>query len=344
MGFSENLGFWPQFNVSDEQIEVNPEIDHENPSKRSKISIDNQQMNHNNNNSSHRSSPPVNPTINQPNGRIFFKTRHCVKFRMGQCKNGENCNFAHGDDDLRQPPPNWQELVSGRADEWGNSNGNGNGNGNEGWEDDDDRIIHKMKLCKRYYNGEECPYGERCNFLHKDPPKFRDVAPPPPRFRDGPRESSAISIGTTGPPMVPRAPDSFEVNRGAGNLNVNGDASRGNARPVYWKTRICMKFETTGYCPFGNTCHFAHGQAELLLPGGRTTDSEPTVMNGTLHKQVPPPASDPNLVKIGNGFHINEISLSKKPLSKWNPTKKMNRIYGDWLDDLPLILPNEVNC
>ncbi|KAK9706134.1 hypothetical protein RND81_07G105900 [Saponaria officinalis] len=321
----DSLGFSPQFRVFDEQIDKNSQIDYDPPSKRAK------------NSDNHRSSPPVNPPVNQPNGRIFFKTRHCVKFRMGQCKNGENCNFAHGDDDLRQPPPNWQELVSGRIDE------RGSGNGNENWEDDDDddRIIHKMKLCKRYYNGEECPYGERCNFLHKDPPKFRDVVPPP-RFRDSSRESSAISIGTTGPP--PRVPDNFEVNRGAGNLNVNVDALRGNSRPVYWKTRMCTRFETTGFCPFGDTCHFAHGQAELLLPGGRPADSEPTVGNSTPLKQVPPPTSDPTLVKTGSGFHMTEIGLSKKPLSKWDPTKKMNRIYGDWLDDLPLVLPNEVNC
>ncbi|KAK8952750.1 Zinc finger CCCH domain-containing protein 56 [Platanthera guangdongensis] len=28
-----------------------------------------------------------------------------------------------------------------------------------------------------------------------------------------------------------------------------------------WKTRICNKWEMTGYCPFDTKCHFAHGAA-----------------------------------------------------------------------------------
>ena len=34
-----------------------------------------------------------------------------------------------------------------------------------------------------------------------------------------------------------------------------------NAKPSNWKTRICNKWELTGYCPFGSKCHFAHGVA-----------------------------------------------------------------------------------
>ncbi|KAK9697799.1 hypothetical protein RND81_08G062000 [Saponaria officinalis] len=334
----DSLGFWPQFPVSNEQSDVNSQFDYDPPSKRAKNSVENQPMNHHHhNNNSHR-SPPNNPPVNQPTGRIFFKTRLCVKFRMGQCRNGENCNFAHGDEDLRKPPPNWQDLVSGRTDDRGisNSSSNNNGNGYENWGEDDDRIIHKMKLCKKYYNGEECPYGERCNFLHKDPPKFRDAAPPP-RFRESSstRESSAISIGTTGPPVgAPRAPEPFEGNRNAVSSNASVDASRGNSRPVYWKTRRCMKFETTGFCPFGDTCHYAHGQAELLLPGGRPADSEPTLGSSAPLKAVPP-ATDPTPMKTENVFPTNE-GQSKKSLLKWNSTKKINRIYGDWIDDLDL--------
>lgn len=245
----DSMSYWHQFPVSNEQPEVNSEFDHDHPPlKRPKNSSDNQLSNLN-----HR-TPQMNPPINQPTGKIFFKTRLCAKFRMGQCRNGENCNFAHGEDDLRKPPPNWQELVGGRTEDRGNSGG-------ENWEDDD-RIIHKMKLCKKFYNGEECPYGERCNFLHKEPAKFRESSTP--RFRDNSRESSAISIGTTGPPMVQcRTPDQYDVQRMAANVNGGMDALRGNSRPVYWKTKLCTKFETTGQCPFGDNCHFAHGQAGI---------------------------------------------------------------------------------
>lgn len=168
---------------------------------------------------------------------IFFKTRMCAKFRFGSCRNGENCNFAHGVEDMRQPPPNWQELVGLRQEERSRSP--------ENW-DDDQKIIHKMKLCKKYYNGEECPYGERCSFLHEEPAKFR--------------ESSAINIGTNGSPKsyrdVPN--NNSETNKF---VNTGLNASRGNLRGTYWKTRLCIKFETTGHCPFGEDCHFAHGQS-----------------------------------------------------------------------------------
>ncbi|KAL2925904.1 Zinc finger CCCH domain-containing protein 39 [Bienertia sinuspersici] len=337
----DSMGYWHQYPVSNEQGEVNSEFgDHDHPPlKRCKSSSDNQPTNHGNR------TPQMNPPVNQPTGKIFFKTRLCAKFRMGQCRNGENCNFAHGEDDLRKPPPNWQELVGGRTEERGNS-------GNENWEDDD-RIIHKMKLCKKFYNGEECPYGERCNFLHKEPAKFREGSGSgsTARFRDNSRESSAISIGTTGPPMVqPRAPEQYDVQRIAPNVNGGGvsvgvggcmDALRGNSRPVYWKTKLCTKFETTGHCPFGDNCHFAHGQAELLLPGGRAAEGEPVLMSSAPLKPAAP-VNDPIPIKIDIGVPSSHEGQGKKCLFKWKGTKKINRIYGDWIDDMPLILPNEV--
>uniref|UniRef100_A0A803MQB7 C3H1-type domain-containing protein n=1 Tax=Chenopodium quinoa TaxID=63459 RepID=A0A803MQB7_CHEQI len=256
----DSMGFWPQFNGSNEQPEVNSEFDHDLPPlKRSKNSSDNLPSN-----LTHR-TPQMNPPVNQPTGKIFFKTRLCAKFRMGQCRNGENCNFAHGEDDLRKPPPNWQELVGGRTEDRGNG-------GSDNWEDDD-RIIHKMKLCKKFYNGEECPYGDRCNFLHKEPAKFREPAPV--RFRENSRESSAISI-------------------------------------------------------------------ELLLPGGRPADAEPVTMNSAPLKPVSAPLNDPTPTKIDLGTPSGHEGQGKKCIFKWKGTKKINRIYGDWIDDLPLNLPNQV--
>lgn len=328
----DSMGYWSQFPVSNEQPEpeVTSDYDHDHPPlKRCKNSSDNLPSNHN----THR-TPQMNPPVNQPTGKIFFKTRLCAKFRMGQCRNGENCNFAHGEDDLRKPPPNWQELVGGRTEDRGN-------NGSENWEDDD-RIIHKMKLCKKFYNGEECPYGDRCNFLHKEPSKIRD---PPVRFRENSRESSAISIGTTGPSMMhqSRAPDQYDVHRMAPpSANGGIDVLRGNSRPVFWKTKLCTKFETTGHCPFGDSCHFAHGQAELLLPGGRPADAEPAVMSSAPLKPVSAPVNDSIPVKIDVGVPSNQEGQGKKCFFKWKGNKKINRIYGDWIDDLPLNLPNQV--
>ena len=31
-----------------------------------------------------------------------------------------------------------------------------------------------------------------------------------------------------------------------------------------YKTELCKKFESTGFCPYGNKCQFAHGKEELI--------------------------------------------------------------------------------
>lgn len=236
MSFSDAFGGWSQYDQQSQFEQNQP------PFKKPRNSDEYQS------NSAHPQSgiQVPNAPVNKAPSNIFYKTRMCAKFRMGTCKNGENCNFAHGIEDLRQPPPNWQELVDSR-DEDHRSSSSGN------W-DDDRKIIHRMKLCKKFYNGEECPYGERCNFLHEDPRKYRDD------YKRS-RESSVISIGTTGMTPAPGVvPNLSEGNRPG---NIGQDAFRVNAKPVYWKTRLCTKWELTGQCPFGEKCHFAHGQAGM---------------------------------------------------------------------------------
>ncbi|RDX97428.1 Zinc finger CCCH domain-containing protein 39, partial [Mucuna pruriens] len=271
------------------------------------------------------------PAINKGTSHIFFKTRICAKFRVGACRNGENCNFAHGIEDMRQPPPNWQELVGLRNEERPPS-------GN--W-DDDQKIIHKMKLCKKYYNGEECPYGDKCSFLHEDPAKFRDDSG---RFR----ESTAISIGTIGSPKsFGDASNNVESNRA---VNFGLNVCRGNLKNSYWKTKLCIKFETTGLCPFGDDCHFAHGQAELHGSGGRTEAETGAILNSikatipTLHRATSVSSNDAPLSHRPSVAPANEEEQGKKNLLKWKGSKKINRIYGDWLDDLPLVqnMPSRV--
>lgn len=238
-------GFWPQFPMNNE--DQHSPFDQQSPHfKKARISEEGQ-SNSLPYPSMNTGLIPPNAPVNKGANNIFFKTRLCAKFKVGMCRNGENCNFAHGIDDMRQPPPNWQELV-GIREEDKSSSGN--------W-DDDHSIIHKMKLCKKFYNGEECPYGDRCNFLHEDPAKFRDDLG---RFR----ESSAISIGTTGPPAV----NGSNFNHSEDNnrpVNTGADAFRVSMKPAYWKTKLCNKWETTGLCPFGEKCHFAHGLAGRQL-------------------------------------------------------------------------------
>ncbi|XP_010250023.1 PREDICTED: zinc finger CCCH domain-containing protein 39-like [Nelumbo nucifera] len=312
------MGFWPQLLVDNEQPE--PATPMEFPPFKKPRSSDDVPSG-----SSSFSNPPPNPRMPPPNppankgiSRIFFKTRLCARFRAGTCPYGSNCNFAHGIEDIRKPPPNWQEIVAAHAHEEDRGAGN--------W-DEDQRIITKLKLCKKFYNGEECPYGDRCNFLHEDPSKFREDSG---RFR----ESSAISIGTIGSPGDNGA--GFDQQEGHSSSNSSLDVNRVNAKPVFWKTRICNKWETTGQCPFGDKCHFAHGQAELQKFGGQN-EAESGNAGGSLSKPLPNPIQDVSPTKTGMGTTSKQQQVqSKKCLLKWKGPEKINRIYADWIDDLPL--------
>ncbi|KAI3446513.1 hypothetical protein Pfo_003178 [Paulownia fortunei] len=302
-------GFWPPFWVGNEQqqqSDLMSQFDRPPPFKRPRTSE---------NPPNYAPFPPMNPRINPPNvpgggkgtSHIFYKTRMCAKFMEGTCRNGDHCTFAHGVEDLREPPPNWQDLIREKdrgsfiSSSWG----------------DDQRMIHRMKICKKYYNGEECPYGEKCNFLHERP------SPPMKKFKidmSEQRESSAISIGITGD--------------GRGSISDFD-------QKVFWKTKLCSKWEM-GQCPFGERCHYAHGHSELKFSG--TLDEAELVMNaGSVpRKSAPVSAFSTAPANLAVGAPLNGDEEDKKT-SKWKVTKKINRIYADWLDDLtpPYCSPSE---
>lgn len=169
-------------------------------------------------------------------GKMFYKTKLCCKFRAGTCPYITNCNFAHSIEELRKPPPNWQDIVAAHEEERGVSS--------EPREEfqipilgvtDDAQRSYKGRHCKKFYTEEGCPYGESCTFLHDEQSKAR--------------ESVVISLG----------PGSGGGGGGGYGNNANGST----LKPSNWKTRICNKWELTGYCPFGSKCHFAHGNAGI---------------------------------------------------------------------------------
>ncbi|KAI5416284.1 hypothetical protein KIW84_041364 [Lathyrus oleraceus] len=121
-------------------------------------------------------------------------------------------------------------------------------------------MMIRMKLCKKYYNGEECPYYNKCSFLHENPAKFRDD------FWKT-RESSTISIGTC---------NNLEGNR-VGTMPARG---------TYLNAKTCLKWMNTGSCPFGDNC-FAHGDAELQDPDG-SIEAEAAVAKANSTKAVIP--------------------------------------------------------
>lgn len=318
------VGFWPQIPLNDEDMDSHSQFDHGPRFKKPR--------NFGNNPANSTPFPPMNPRImnltnppiNRGTGHIFYKTRMCLKFLEGNCRNGEHCTFAHGPEDLREPPPNWQEIVGAREKDKGPGNWN-----------DDQRMVHKMKICKRFYNGEECPYGDKCNFLHEQ--KFKTEM-------GSPRESSAISIGTTGSMAGNRSvSDQFEVNTNK-HVNASSDDFRDYMKPTYWKTKLCIKWETTGQCPFGERCHFAHGLSELQAPGGHI-EAEAVNTLSIPTKPVLVPANDvvpPSRTVVC--APAKEDVKGKKCFPKWKGAKKIDRIYADWIDDLtpPLSLPNKV--
>ncbi|TQD69146.1 hypothetical protein C1H46_045321 [Malus baccata] len=77
--------------------------------------------------------------------------------------------------------------------------------------------------------------------------------------------------------------------------------------------------------------------SELQVPGGRTVEAE--FLNT-------PPFSIPQVVAAVNSSATAIAALPplneeggqrKKGMLKWKGSKKINRIYADWLDDVPLV-------
>ncbi|KAH7526082.1 hypothetical protein JRO89_XSUnG0060500 [Xanthoceras sorbifolium] len=214
------------------------------------------------NKKSRSGGPDVN-TKSKAIGKMFFKTKLCCKFRNGTCPYITNCNFAHSIEELRRPPPNWQEIVAAHEEEKAGSNEVPREEfqipslGSSSFVVETPRS-YKGRHCKKFYTEEGCPYGDSCTFLHDEQSKNR--------------ESVAISLGPGGyggggggggggGAVGGGAGVGGGGGGGAGGAAAGGGNNSGgsNVKPSNWKTRICNKWELTGYCPFGNKCHFAHG-------------------------------------------------------------------------------------
>ncbi|CAH9136840.1 unnamed protein product [Cuscuta epithymum] len=251
-------------------------------------------------NSQGSESHAIVPSRSKAIGKLFFKTKLCSKFRAGVCPYITNCSFAHGLEELRNPPPNWQERVTDH-------------------ETLEHRIptmsspesraefhrSHKGRHCKKFYTEEGCPFGDSCTFFHDE------------QLRS--RESVAISVTPTGGDF--------------GNSVNNPTAVY--QKPNNWKTRICKKWETTGYCPFGSKCHFAHGVAELHNIGRAQGEGEG---NGSASGINPGGGSSktPVDLKIASATYAlsSKTSERRRPIQKWKGPDKISNIYGDWIENM----------
>ncbi|KAL9236334.1 hypothetical protein vseg_011018 [Gypsophila vaccaria] len=252
-------------------------------------------------------------------GRMFYKTKLCCKFRSGTCPYVTNCNFAHGLDELRRPPENWQEIVAAHEEDHQQqqhqqlqiptiSTSDSRG---------ESQRSYKGRHCKKFYTQEGCPYGDSCTFLHDEQSRAR--------------ESVAISVT---PALAPPTATSTAV-----------ASSSSSLKPSNWKTRICNKWETTGSCPFGTKCHFAHGWPELhnfgggVMEGDGRESSETKTPGMAIKTDATPPAVSQEYHHVGGGITSQRPPMvikvvGRRPLPKWKGPDKISRIYGDWIGDI----------
>lgn len=263
-------------------------------------------------------------------GKMFFKTKLCCKYRAGTCPYITNCNFAHSIEELRRPPANWQEIVAAHEEEKAVSSEPREefqipSVGSSSFVVETPRSF-KGRHCKKFYTEEGCPYGDNCTFLHDEQSKNR--------------ESVAISLGPGG-------------YGGGGGGGAGGAPSGANSKPSNWKTRICNKWELTGYCPFGSKCHFAHGAAELHRYGGGLVETEARDSSSVPVENKPPSGVPPktpadtvvasvpsvphsDVYQFGVPSQRSSIVIQRpgqRAHQKWKGPDKISRIYGDWIDD-----------
>ncbi|KAI5068422.1 hypothetical protein GOP47_0016767 [Adiantum capillus-veneris] len=114
--------------------------------------------------SQYQTLPPVHgsfaPGSAKGTGALFYKTKLCTKFKIGACTFNERCHFAHGVEDLRKPPPLWETMAAAGSGTTGTPGGS--------------FMRPKTRPC-RYFAEGNCPYNERCNFLHgnEDPQRMQ---------------------------------------------------------------------------------------------------------------------------------------------------------------------------
>ncbi|KAF5815827.1 putative transcription factor C3H family [Helianthus annuus] len=94
----------------------------------------------------------------------------------------------------------------------------------------------------------------------------------------------------------------------------------------------------TGYCQFGSNCIFAHGEAELQRHGGgevhqraivQNLPARPTPSGPSAGHAVTAPAAD-----AGGSRQMSSATQGPIPSrNAWKVPKKINGIYGDWIND-----------
>ncbi|KAL5215829.1 hypothetical protein ABZP36_007230 [Zizania latifolia] len=128
-------------------------------------------------------------------------------------------------------------------------------------------LSSKSKPCTKFFSTVGCPFGEGCHFLHFVPGGYQAVA-------------KTLNLGNPAVSALTRAPMDH--------------AATGNSHPASsGKTRMCTKYNTPEGCKFGDKCHFAHGERELVKPTYMPHESAMAPMSGRFggRPEPPPPAA-----------------------------------------------------
>ena len=87
-----------------------------------------------------------------------------------------------------------------------------------------------------------------------------------------------------------------------------------------YKTELCKKFQSTGFCPYGNKCRFAHGKEELITKiQNANYKKEKKDLKKYYDMQVEEKKKEEEFEKILDG---EQARIWKKDCDKYNEDEK----------------------
>ncbi|KAL3511866.1 hypothetical protein ACH5RR_024583 [Cinchona calisaya] len=236
------------------------------------------------------------------------KAEPCLQYKRGHCKYGANCIFSHDETgNARNFVPSHFSRDGIVAEE-------------------QDRMMSGVKVCWFFVNGEQCPYGNRCHFLHQNVKNLKGGV-------NVPREQVAVTVVSTGAGECGYSRKEYDELDCKRFENVKSDANQMQQKTVLWKTRLCHKWERNGSCPYGVKCHYAHGERELQKLGSfHPQESGKSFIVENLAADT----EDATSTKKESKTVCKQQEKGKKFIFKWDKVEKISGIYADWIEMPPV--------